>query len=90
MPPTQDQGQNSQRKVHNDACVEVGANCYSVPWALVGCTVLVRLRDQAITVSHAGRVVARHEHASGRRQRVVDPLFAEWIALLDSGLPEEP
>ena len=25
----------------------------------------------------------------GRRQRVVDPLFAEWIALLDSGLPEE-
>jgi hypothetical protein len=26
----------------------------------------------------------------GRRQRVVDPLFAEWIALLDSGLPEEP
>ena len=26
----------------------------------------------------------------GRRQRVVDPLFAEWIALLDSGAPEEP
>jgi hypothetical protein len=26
----------------------------------------------------------------GRRQRVVDPLFAEWIALLDSGVPEEP
>jgi uncharacterized protein len=25
----------------------------------------------------------------GRRQRVVDPLFAEWIARLDTGAPEE-
>jgi transposase len=71
--------QEYERKVHNDACVEVGANWYSVPWALVGCTVLVRLRDQAITVSHAGRVVARHERASGRRQRVVDPRHWEGL-----------
>jgi uncharacterized protein len=26
----------------------------------------------------------------GRRQLVVDPLFAEWIAELDTGAPEEP
>jgi hypothetical protein len=26
----------------------------------------------------------------GRRQLVVDPLFAEWIALLDAGVTEEP
>jgi uncharacterized protein len=26
----------------------------------------------------------------GRRQRVVDPLFAEWIALLDAGVTDEP
>jgi hypothetical protein len=26
----------------------------------------------------------------GRRQRVVDPLFAEWIAQVDTGRPAEP
>lgn len=45
--------------------------------------------------SAAQRAVRRlHESADleqdGRRQRVVDPLFAEWIAFLDTGVPEEP
>jgi hypothetical protein len=26
----------------------------------------------------------------GGRQHVVDPLFAEWIALLDAGVTDEP
>lgn len=68
------------RRVHNDACVEVGANWYSVPWRLVGADVVVRVRDQQVTVSHAGQVVARHERAEGRRNRVVDATHWEGLA----------
>jgi transposase len=69
-----------ERKVHNDACVELAANWYSVPWKLVGSMVIVRVRDQAITVSHAGRIVARHDRVEGRRQRIVDPSHWEGLA----------
>jgi transposase len=68
-----------ERKVHNDACVEVDANWYSVPWRLVKTMVLVQVRDRAITITHAGRVVATHTRVEGRRQRVVDP--AHWEGL---------
>lgn len=68
-----------ERKVHNDACVEVDANWYSVPWQLVKTMVVVRVRDRAITITHAGRVMATHTRVDGRRQRVVDP--AHWEGL---------
>jgi len=68
-----------ERKVHNDACVEVAANWYSVPWRLVGTIVVVRVRDQAITISHAGEIVARHNQVEGRHQRTVDPLHWEGL-----------
>jgi transposase len=69
-----------ERRVHNDACVEVDANWYSVPWRLVGTTVAVRLRDRELTISYAGRVIARHERVDGRRQRIVDK--AHWDGLV--------
>jgi hypothetical protein len=68
-----------ERTVHNDACIETGTNWYSVPWRLIGVIVVVRVRDRAIVISHAGGVVARHARVDGRRQRVVDP--AHWEGL---------
>ena len=75
------------RVVHNDACVEVDANWYSVPWQLVKATVTVRVRDRKVSVHHGGRVVARHERVDGRRQRVVDP--AHWEGLTRRPQPAE-
>jgi transposase len=74
------------RRVHNDACVEVDANWYSVPWRLVGTTVTVRVRDDALRILHGGRMIAEHARVAGRRQRVVDA--AHWDGLTPS--PREP
>lgn len=60
------------RRVHNDACIEVDTNWYTVPWALVGTSVIVRVGSGEVAVHHDGLVVARHQQASGRRQRVTD------------------
>lgn len=68
------------RKVHNDACVEVDANWYSVPWTLVKATVTVHVRDQQVSIVHAGRLVASHDRLQGRRQRTVDPAHWEGLA----------
>lgn len=68
-----------ERVVHNDACVEVDANWYSVPWRLAKTTVLVRVRDQVVTVHHGGQEVARHARLLGRRERSVNE--AHWEGL---------
>jgi hypothetical protein len=62
------------RTVHDDACVEVETNWYSVT---------VQLTDTQLTVLHAGQLVARHPRLQGRRQRSVDP--NHW-----QGLVREP
>jgi transposase len=75
-----------ERIVHNDACVEVDANWYSVPWQLVKATVTVRVRDRLVTIHHGGQVVARHERADGPRQRVVDD--EHWKGLVRGPEPK--
>jgi transposase len=67
------------RRVHNDACVEVDRNWYTVPWPLLGAKVVVRVRDHRVDVVHAKQIVASHTRAEGRRQRVVDE--AHWEGL---------
>lgn len=61
------------RQVHADGCVEVDTNHYSVPWRLIGETVTVRIVDDRLRVTRAGREVAQHPVSTGRRQRVLDP-----------------
>ena len=68
-----------RRVVHNDACVEVDGNWYSVPWQLAKASVTVRVRDGVVTVRHGEEVVARHERLVGRRQRTVNP--EHWAGL---------
>jgi len=42
------------RVVHNDLCVEVDTNHYSVPWRYIGEQVTVRIQDHILSVFYAG------------------------------------
>jgi transposase len=61
------------RQVQADGGVEVDTHHYSVPWRLIGETVTVRIVDERLRVTRAGREVAQHPVSTGRRQRVLDP-----------------
>ena len=61
------------RRVSLDCFVSWYSNRYSVPWNLVGHTVLVRENERGVlTVEHKGQVVATHEVMGGRYRTVVD------------------
>jgi transposase len=62
-----------RRKVHAEATIEIDTNQYSVPWRLIGTSVTVEMSAGVVRVFQGGIEVARHEQASGRRQRVIDP-----------------
>ena len=62
-----------RRVVHNDLCVEVDTNHYSVPWRLIGEEVLVLVSEDTLTISYAGEVVAWHPRVQGRKERLVMP-----------------
>ena len=62
-------GEWKKAKVHPDYHIEVGRAYYSVPYALIGERVDVRLTAHGIEVFHAGRLVAAHARASARGQR---------------------
>ena len=62
-------GEWKKAKVHPDYHIEVGRAYYSVPYALIGERVDVRLTAQAIEIFHAGQLVAAHARASERNQR---------------------
>ena len=56
------------RKVHNDCCVDVDTNHYSVPWILIGSEVLVQIIGGTVRVHCAEKEVAHHPECCGRRQ----------------------
>ena len=56
-----------------DCAVEVDTNAYSVPWRLIGERVRVTVADGWVRVFHAGREVAAHPEAAGRRRRLAEP-----------------
>ena len=60
------------RKVHQDLCVEVETNHYSVPWKYIGKSVSVLLSKGQVVIRCAGNQIARHEEAVGRGRRVID------------------
>jgi transposase len=62
-------GEWKKAKVHPDYHIEVGRAYYSVPYALIGERVDVRLTAHGVEVFHAGRIVAAHARASERGQR---------------------
>jgi len=62
-------GEWRQAKVHPDYHIEVHRAYYSVPYALIGERVEVRLTAHSVEVFHAGRLVAAHARASARGQR---------------------
>lgn len=69
--PPFEQQREMVRVVHNDLCVEVDTNWYSVPWRYIGKEVLVRVSSDTLTVSYADETLAVHPRLSGRKQRSV-------------------
>lgn len=70
-PPFQQQ-RELERRVGNDACVEVDTNAYSVPWRLIGRRVTVQIANQELLVFDADLEVARHPVSNGTRQRIIE------------------
>src|SRR3546814_10530937 len=60
------------RRVQADCAVDIDTNSYSVPWRLIGETVLVTICAGRVVIRHAGEVVADHAVCPGRRQRITD------------------
>ena len=60
------------RKVRPDCAIDLDTNSYSVPWRLVGETVVVLVVAGRVIVRHAGEVVADHPLCAGRRQWITD------------------
>lgn len=62
-------GEWRKAKVHPDYHIEVGRAYYSVPYALIGECVEVRLTAHGVEVFHRGQIVAAHARASERGLR---------------------
>jgi transposase len=62
-------GEWKQAKVHPDYHIEVGRAYYSVPYALIGERVEVRLTAGGVEVFHRGQLVAAHARARQRGER---------------------
>lgn len=61
------------RRVSLDCFVSWYSNRYSVPWSLVGHSVLVRESEKGVlTIEYKGQVVAVHQVMAGRYRTVVD------------------
>jgi transposase len=73
------------RRVGSDCTVEIDSNAYSVPWRLIGDSVLVTVTDTTVRIHHAGREVAVHAALSGTRQRAIDPTHYAGIAAANGG-----
>jgi transposase len=58
-----------QRVVHSDACIEVDANFYSVPWQLIKEQVTVQVTNSEVIIFYGSDEVARHSIAKGKRVR---------------------
>ena len=68
------------RRVGSDCTVEIDSNAYSVPWRLIGDSVLVTVTDTAVRIHHAGHEVAVHAALNGSRQRAIDPAHYAGVA----------
>jgi transposase len=75
------------RVVHNDLCVEVDTNHYSVPWRYIGEQVTVRIQDHILSVFFAGERIADHPILRGRKRRRVDPQHLQGLSTLQPVVP---
>jgi transposase len=67
LPPEPfDAAEAAAPRVDQKALVTIRQNRYSVPVALAGLKVSARVGAREITISHGGRVVARHERLQGK------------------------
>jgi transposase len=80
--------QRLQRKMANNALVDVDTVRYSVPHRLVRQKVEVEVGDEQVRIFHANQVVATHARSRQPHARVVDP--AHWEGLWRLHTAPEP
>jgi transposase len=68
-----------QRVVHNDACIEVDTNFYSVPWKLIKAKVTVHIVEERLYIFYGSQEVARHSICYGQRERSIQSQHLEGI-----------
>ena len=73
------------RKVQSDCAVEVDTNSDSVPWRLIGESVQVTVSGGRVQAHHAGRLVAEHAEATGRRLRIGERSHFAGVATPGTG-----
>lgn len=81
------------RTVPSDAFVDLDTNRYSVPWQLIGQTVVVTAVDHVISIVHHGKVVASHPQNFGRYERIKDSNHFKGIfkpQLIEEPTPIKP
>lgn len=59
------------RRVHNDACVLVARNHYSVPCELIGRQVVIKMNRTHVEILHRDESVARHPRLTGHGERQI-------------------
>lgn len=62
-----------KRVVHNDCCVEVDNNRYSVPWQLVKQQVTVQVVNDEVIITQGPSEIARHSLCLGKKESSVKP-----------------
>ena len=75
-------GWRESARLPRDYYVRLDSNDYSVHPSVIGRRVEVRADSQTVTVTCAGRVVARHDRCWARRQSVTDPEHAAAAEVL--------
>ena len=81
-------GEWKKAKVHPDYHIEVGRAYYSVPYALIGERVDVRLTANGVEIFHGGELVAAHARARerGERARAVPTGPESHVAIIEQTL----
>ena len=67
-------GQWKKAKVHPDYHIEVERSFYSVPYALIGAYVEVRLTAHVLEVFHAGKLIVTHRRSTHRGRFATLPM----------------
>ncbi|KKK67611.1 hypothetical protein LCGC14_2952360, partial [marine sediment metagenome] len=61
--------QEVRRIVHNDCCVDIGTNRYSVPWKYIKEEVTVQVVAEEVIISQGPIEIARHHLCLGQREQ---------------------
>jgi len=70
-----------ERRVHNDSCVLIDTNAYSVPWKYIRSVVTVIIGGGQVEVIYAGESIAVHAELPGKNRRSIERTHLNGIVV---------